>query len=76
MLKKTNAWLWIPSLYFASGLPYHAITSISDIMYKDMGVDNTSIAFYTSILLVPWTIKPLWSPFVEMLDTRRNWTLY
>ena len=76
MLKKTNAWLWIPSLYFASGLPYHAITSISDIMYKDMGVDNTSIAFYTSILLVPWTIKPLWSPFVEMLGTRRNWTLY
>ena len=76
MLKKTNAWLWIPSLYFASGLPYHAITSISDIMYKDMGVDNTSIALYTSILLVPWTIKPLWSPFVEMLGTRRNWTLY
>lgn len=76
MLKKTNAWLWIPSLYFASGLPYHAITSISDIMYKDMGVDNTSIALYTSILLIPWTIKPLWSPFVEMMGTRRNWTLY
>lgn len=76
MLKKNNAWLWVPSLYFASGLPYHAITSISDIMYKDMGVDNTSIALYTSILLIPWTIKPLWSPFVEMMGTRRNWTLY
>lgn len=76
MLKKTNAWLWIPSLYFASGLPYHAITSVSDIMYKDMGVDNTSIALYTSILLIPWTIKPLWSPFVEMISTRRKWTLY
>ena len=76
MLKKTNAWLWIPSLYFASGLPYHAITSVSDIMYKDMGVENTSIAFYTSILLIPWTIKPLWSPFVEMISTRRKWTLY
>lgn len=76
MLKKTNAWLWIPSLYFASGLPYHAITSISDIMYKDMGVDNKSIALYTSILLIPWTIKPLWSPFVEMMGTRRSWTLY
>lgn len=76
MLKKTNAWLWIPSLYFASGLPYHAITSISDIMYKDMGIDNTSIALYTSILLIPWTIKPLWSPFVEMISTRRKWTLY
>ena len=76
MLKKTNAWLWIPTLYFASGLPYHAITSISDIMYKDMGINNTTIALYTSILLIPWTIKPLWSPFVEILGTRRNWTLY
>lgn len=76
MSKKTNAWLWIPTLYFASGLPYHAITSISDIMYKDMGISNTDIALYTSILLIPWTIKPLWSPFVEMISTRRKWTLY
>lgn len=74
--KKNNAWLWIPTLYFASGLPYHAITSISDIMYKDMGISNTDIALYTSILLIPWTIKPLWSPFVEMISTRRKWTLY
>lgn len=73
---KTNAWLWIPTLYFASGLPYHAITSISDIMYKDMGVDNGTIGLYTSIFLIPWTIKPLWSPFVELLSTRRKWTLY
>jgi DNA-binding XRE family transcriptional regulator len=76
MPKNTNAWLWIPTLYFASGLPYHAITSISDIMYKDMGIDNATIAMYTSILLIPWTIKPLWSPFVEMISTRRKWTLY
>lgn len=75
-LKNSNAWLWIPTLYFASGLPYHAITSISDIMYKDMGISNADIALYTSILLIPWTIKPLWSPFVEMISTRRKWTLY
>ena len=75
MLKKSNAWLWIPTLYFASGLPYHAITSISDIMYKDMGISNAKIALYTSILLIPWTIKPLWSPIVEMVSTRRKWTL-
>ena len=75
MLKKTNAWLWIPTLYFASGLPYHAITSISDIMYKDMGIGNAQIAMYTSLLLIPWTIKPLWSPIVEMISTRRKWTL-
>lgn len=76
MKNNTNAWLWIPTLYFASGLPYHAITSISDIMYKDMGVGNTKIALYTSFLLIPWTIKPLWSPFVEILGTRRKWTVY
>lgn len=76
MLKKTNAWLWIPTLYFASGLPYHAITSISDIMYKDMGVENSTITFLTSIFLIPWTIKPLWSPFVELISTRRKWTIY
>ena len=75
MLKKDNAWLWIPTLYFASGLPYHAITSISDIMYKDMGIGNDRIALYTSLLLIPWTIKPLWSPIVEMVSTRRKWTL-
>ncbi len=75
MLKKNNAWLWIPTLYFASGLPYHAITSISDIMYKDMGINNAQIAMYTSLLLIPWTIKPLWSPIVEMISTRRRWTL-
>ena len=76
MLKKNNAWLWVPTLYFASGLPYHAITSISDIMYKDMSIGNAEIALYTSMLLIPWTIKPLWSPFVEMISTRRKWTLY
>lgn len=75
MLKKNNAWFWIPTLYFASGLPYHAITSISDIMYKDMGIGNAQIAMYTSLLLLPWTIKPLWSPIVEMISTRRKWTL-
>lgn len=74
--KNVSPWLWIPTLYFASGLPYHAITSISDIMYKDMGISNTDIAIYTSMLLIPWTIKPLWSPFVEMISTRRKWTLY
>ena len=76
MLKKTNAWLWVPTLYFASGLPYHAITSISDIMYKDLGVENSTITFLTSIFLIPWTIKPLWSPFVELISTRRKWTIY
>lgn len=75
MLKKQNAWLWIPTLYLASALPYQAITSISKIMYNDLGINNAQITFYTSLLLIPWTIKPLWSPIVEMISTRRRWTL-
>ncbi len=70
-----QAMLWIPTLYFVSGLPYHAITNLSDYIYKDMGVDNSTIAFYTSILLLPWTLKPIWSPFIEMLRTRRWWII-
>lgn len=75
MLKKSNAWLWIPTLYLASALPYQAITSISKILYNDLGISNSQITFYTSLLLIPWTIKPLWSPIVEMISTRRKWTL-
>ncbi len=75
MTNKRNEWLWIPTLYFASGLPYHAITNISDMMYKNMGISNEQIAMYTSLLLIPWTVKPIWSPFVEMIRTRRLWII-
>ncbi len=70
-----QAMMWIPTLYFASGLPYHAITNISDYIYKDMGVENSDITLFTSILLLPWTLKPIWSPVVEMLHTRRWWII-
>lgn len=68
-----QALLWIPTLYFASGLPYHTVTNISDYIYKEMGVSNADITFYTGILLLPWTLKPFWSPFIEMWSTRRWW---
>ncbi|MDR2806425.1 MAG: MFS transporter [Dysgonamonadaceae bacterium] len=72
--KKTRSpWAWIPSLYLAEGLPYVAVTSISVIMYKRMGISNTDIALYTSWLYLPWVIKPLWSPFVDLLKTKRWW---
>jgi PAT family beta-lactamase induction signal transducer AmpG len=71
--KKTNRWTWIPSLYFAEGLPYIAVTTVSVIMYKRLDVSNAAIAFYTSLLYVPWIIKPIWSPIVDMLKTRRMW---
>lgn len=73
MPKKTSPWSWIPTLYLAQGLPYVAVMTISVIMYKRMGISNTDIALYTSWLYLPWVIKPLWSPFVDLLKTKRWW---
>ena len=70
---KTGPWSWIPSLYFASGLPYVVVMSVSVIMYKRLGISNTDIALYTSWLYLPWVIKPFWSPFVDILKTKRSW---
>ena len=66
-------WAWIPSLYFASGLPYVVVMTVSVIMYKRMGISNTDIALYTSWLYLPWVIKPFWSPIVDILRTKRAW---
>lgn len=70
-----SAWSWIPSLYFAQGIPYVAVMIISLVMYKRMGISNTEVALYTSWLNLPWVIKPLWSPFVDLLKTKRWWIL-
>lgn len=70
---KRSPWAWIPSLYLAEGLPYVAVMTISVIMYKRMGISNTDIALYTSWLYLPWVIKPFWSPFVDLLKTKRWW---
>jgi PAT family beta-lactamase induction signal transducer AmpG len=71
--KKRNPWSWIPTLYFAQGLPYVAVMTIAVIMYKRLGLSNTDIALYTSWLYLPWVIKPLWSPFVDIVKTKRWW---
>ena len=68
-----NAWSWIPSLYFAQGLPYVVVISVSVIMFKRLGMSNTDIALYTSGLNLPWVLKPLWSPLVDILKTKRWW---
>jgi len=70
-----SPWLWVPSLYFAQAIPYVVAMYLSVIMYKDLGVSNTDIAFYTSLLYLPWVIKPLWSPVVDMFGTKRRWTV-
>ena len=69
----TNPWAWIPTLYFAQGIPYVVVMILSVIMYKNMGVNNTDIALYTSWLYLPWVIKPLWSPLIELFSTKRVW---
>lgn len=69
----SNPWAWIPTLYFAQGIPYVVVMTLSVIMYKNMGVNNTDIALYTSWLYLPWVIKPFWSPLIELFSTKRVW---
>jgi len=68
-----SAWRWVPSLYFGQGVPYVVVMALSVVMYKNLGISNTDIALYTSWLYLPWVIKPLWSPVVDMLRTKRLW---
>ncbi|HBZ37170.1 MAG TPA: MFS transporter [Balneola sp.] len=71
---KKNPWSWIPTLYYTQGIPYILVVSVSVIMYKDLGIDNTEIALYTSLLSAPWVFKPAWSPFIDIFKTKRWWT--
>ena len=66
-------WRWIPTLYFGQGLPYVVVMTLAVVMYKNLGVSNTEIALYTSWLYLPWVIKPLWSPLIDLLGTKRRW---
>ena len=66
-------WRWVPTLYFAQGLPYVTVMTLAVVMYKNLGVSNTDIALLTSWLYLPWVIKPLWSPLVDLLGTKRRW---
>ena len=68
-----NPWAWIPSLYFAQGIPYVVVMTLATVMYKNLGISNTDIALYTSWLYLPWVIKPLWSPIVDLFRTKRFW---
>ncbi len=72
-VKKRNPWAWIPTIYFAEGMPYILVMTVSVIMYKRLDISNAEIAFYTSWLYLPWVIKPFWSPLVELIKTKRWW---
>lgn len=75
MTSSRRPWWWVPTLYFAEGLPYMAVMTISTVMYKCLGIGNTELAFYTAWLYLPWVIKPFWSPFVDIIRTKRWWVL-
>lgn len=68
-----HPWRWVPSLYFAEGLPLVVISTVSVILYKKMGISNSSIAFWTGLLYLPWVLKGIWSPAVDVLRTKREW---
>ena len=71
-----NPWAWIPSLYFYQGIPYSIVMITSGLIYKTMGVSIATFAFWTSLLYLPWAIKPLWSPYIDVVSTKRNWILW
>lgn len=73
--KTKSPWHWIPSLYFAEGFAYSLVVLLSAIMYKRMGISNADIAIYTSWLYLPWVIKPLWAPLIDVMRTKRYWIL-
>ena len=74
-MKKNSPWSWVPSLYFAEGVPYVVVMTVALVMYKNLGLSNTDVALYTSWLYLPWVIKPLWSPFVDVFKQKRWWIL-
>ena len=71
--KNKSPWLWIPTLYLVEGIPYFIVNTISLIMFKDMGMDNGTLALLTSLISLPWVVKPLWSPFVDIFRSKRWW---
>ena len=78
MVTKKNSrspWAWIPTLYFAEGLPNVIVTALSVVMYMQLGLTDAEVGLYTGWLALPWVIKPLWSPFIDLLKTKRWWVL-
>ncbi len=74
-LKERNPAFWIPTVYFAMGLPFVAIAQASALMYKNMGISDAQIALWTSLIMLPWTLKPIWSPVLEMFKTKKHFVV-
>jgi PAT family beta-lactamase induction signal transducer AmpG len=74
--KNRSPWAWVPPLYFFEGIPYSIVMITSGLIYKTMGISIASFAFWTSLLYLPWTIKPLWSPYIDVISTKRKWIVW
>jgi PAT family beta-lactamase induction signal transducer AmpG len=70
-----NPWIWVPTLYLTESMPYVVIITVSVIMYKNLGISNSDIGLYTSFLYLPWVIKPIWSPILELFGNKKQWFL-
>lgn len=73
--KNNLPWAWIPSLYFAEGVPYFAVNSLAVLLYTQMDIPIKEMAFFTSLLSLPWVIKPFWAPIVDIFFTKRKWVI-
>lgn len=74
-MQSKSPWAWVPTLYFFEGLPYFIVNTVSVVILKRLGLGNGDVALYTGLLYLPWVVKPLWSPFVDVLKTKRWWIL-
>ena len=74
-MKNISPWAWVPTLYLAEGIPYFLVTSVSVTLFAQLGMPNAQMALFTSLIAFPWVIKPLWSPFVDVIRTKRWWVL-
>lgn len=74
--KKRSPWAWVPTLYFYQGIPYSIVMITSGLIYKTMGISIASFAFWTSLLYLPWALKPIWSPYIDVVSTKRNWVVW
>ena len=66
---------WVPTLYFSEGLPFAATAVVSVLMYKSLGLSDADIAFFTTLVMWPWTLKPLWGPLLEMFKTKKHFVV-
>ena len=75
-LQHRNGLWWVPTLAFAGAIPFVVAQQLSSVLYKNLGISNSDITFYTSLLYLPWVLKPFWSPFIDIFKTKRFWIVF